>query len=127
MDHKPSFFKKADIFLAVALLLLGFGSLALLRSGQKDGAFVRVTVDGTLYGTYALSEERTVQIDTAYGSNTLRIEGGRVRMEEADCPNKDCVEKGAISKTGQIILCLSHKLSVTVVNEGEEAPDAISY
>ena len=92
-----------------------------------DGAFVRVTVDGALYGTYALSEERTVQIDTAYGSNTLRIEGGRVRMEEADCPNKDCVEKGAISKTGQIILCLPHKLSVTVVNEGEEAPDAISY
>ena len=127
MDHKPSFFNKADIFLAVALLLLGFGSLALLRSGQKDGAFVRVTVDGALYGTYALSEERTVQIDTAYGSNTLRIEGGRVRMEEADCPNKDCVEKGAISKTGQIILCLPHKLSVTVVNEGEETPDAISY
>ena len=127
MDHKPSFFKKADIFLAIALLLLGFGSLALLKNSQKDGAFARVTVDGSVYGTYRLDEEQTVEIETAYGRNVLRIEGGRVRMEEADCPNKDCVEKGAIAKTGQVILCLPHKLSVTVVNEGEEAPDAISY
>ena len=127
MDHKPSFFKKADIFLAIALLLLGFGSLALLRSGQKDGAFARVTVDGRVYGTYSLAEAQTVKIETAYGSNTLRIEGGRVWVSEADCPNRDCVEKGAISQTNQIILCLPHKLSVTVVNAGEEAPDAISY
>ena len=106
MDHKPSFFKKADIFLAIALLLLGFGSLALLKNSQKDGAFVRVTVDGSVYGTYRLDEEQTVEIETAYGRNVLRIEDGKVRMKEADCPNKDCVEKGAIAKTGQVILCL---------------------
>ena len=57
----------------------------------------------------------------------LRIEGGKAFMQEADCPNHDCVEKGAVTKTGQIILCLPHKLAVTIVNEGEEAPDAISY
>lgn len=127
MEHKPSFFKKADIFLAIALLLLGFGSLALLKNGQKDGAYARVTVDGEVYGTYSLSEEQTVEIATAYGSNTLRIEDGKVWVSEADCPNHDCVEKGAISRTNQIILCLPHKLSVTIVNAGEEAPDAISY
>ena len=88
---------------------------------------MRVTVDGTVWGTYALNEEQTVQIDTAYGSNTLRIEGGRTWMEAADCPNRDCVEKGAISKTGQIILCLPHKLSVTVTDGEGGGPDAISY
>ena len=127
MEHRPSFFKKADIFLAIALLLLGFGTLALLKSGQKDGSFARVTVDGTLYGTYRLDEDRTVDIETPYGRNVLRIEGGKAFMQEADCPNHDCVEKGAVAKTGQIILCLPHKLAVTIVNEGEEAPDAISY
>jgi hypothetical protein len=127
MEHKPSFFKKADIVLAVVLLVLGFATLAFLRSGQKDGAFVRITVDGAVYGTYALTEDRTVEVETAYGHNTLRIEGGRVWVSEADCPNHDCVEKGAITQTNQIILCLPHKLSVTIVNEGEEAPDAISY
>jgi hypothetical protein len=127
MEHKPSFFKKADIVLAVALLVLGFATLAFLRSSQKDGAFARVTVNGEVYGTYSLAEDRTVDVVTSYGRNVLRIEGGKVWVSEADCPNHDCVEKGAIAKTGQIILCLPHKLSVTVVNEGEEAPDAISY
>ena len=84
-------------------------------------------MDGSLYGTYRLDEDRTVDIETPYGRNVLRIEGGKAFMQEADCPNHDCVEKGAVSKTGQIILCLPHKLAVTIVNEGEEAPDAISY
>ncbi|MBR5641370.1 MAG: NusG domain II-containing protein [Firmicutes bacterium] len=113
--------------MAVALLVLGFATLAFLRSSQKDGAFARVTVDGEVYGTYSLAEDRTVDVVTSYGHNVLCIEGGKVWVSEADCPNHDCVEKGAIAKTGQIILCLPHKLSVTVVNEGEEAPDAISY
>ena len=47
------------------LLILGFGSLALLKSGQKDGSFVRVTADGNVWGTYALNEDRTVEISTA--------------------------------------------------------------
>ncbi len=126
MDHRFSFFKKADIVLAIALLLLGFGSLALLKGAQKDGSTVRVTVDGSLYGSYALDEDRTVEIVTAHGSNVLHIEDGRVRITEADCPNQDCVEKGAISRQGQIILCLPHKLSVTITEEGG-GPDAISY
>lgn len=88
---------------------------------------MRVTVDGDLYGTYALAEEQTVRIDTAYGTNVLRIEGGSVRMTEADCPNHDCVEKGAIDRQGQIILCLPHRLSVTVTGGEGGAPDAISY
>ena len=88
---------------------------------------MRVTVDGKVWGVYSLSEERTLQIDTARGSNTLRIEGGRAWMSEADCPNRDCVEKGAVSKTGQIILCLPHTLSVTVIDGKGGGPDAISY
>ena len=107
--------------------ILGFGSLALLKSGSEAGRFAVVTVYGQVQGTYSLDEPRTETIRTPYGTNVLRIEVGRVWMDRADCPNQDCVEKGAISKTGQIILCLPHKLSVTVVNEGEEAPDAISY
>jgi len=127
MDHKTSFFKKADIFLAVALLLLGLGSFLLLQSRQKAGDTVTVTVDGSLYGTYPLAEDRTERIDTALGSNTLRIEGGRVWISEADCPNHDCVEKGAIAKQGQIILCLPHKLSVTITEQEGGGADAVSY
>lgn len=113
--------------MAIALLLLGLGSFLLLQSSQKSGDTVVVTVDGTVYGTYPLSEDRTLTVDTGRGTNTLRIEGGRVWISEADCPNHDCVEKGAISSTGQIILCLPHKLSVTITSREGGGPDAISY
>ena len=126
MDHKNSFFKKADIFLAVALLLLGFGTLALLQSRQKAGDTVLVTV-GSPWGSYALEEDRTETVETAYGTNVLRIEDGLVWIAEADCPNHDCVEKGAIAKTGQIILCLPHKLAVTIVDQEGGGADAVSY
>lgn len=86
-----------------------------------------VTVDGTVYGTYPLSEDRTLTVDTGRGTNTLCIEGGRVWIAEADCPNHDCVEKGAIAKQGQIILCLPHKLSVTITEQKGGGPDAVSY
>lgn len=127
MDHRIPFFKKADIVLAVALLLLGFGSLALLKSGQKAGRFAVVTVDGQVQATYSLAEDRTETIRTPYGTNVFRIEDGRVRITEADCPNHDCVEKGAIGSTGQIILCLPHKLSVTITGGEGGGPDAVSY
>lgn len=127
MDHKTSFFKKADIVLAIALLLLGLGSFLLLQNLQKAGDTVTVTVDGTVYGTYPLSEDRTLTVDTGRGTNTLCIEGGRVWIAEADCPNHDCVEKGAIAKQGQIILCLPHKLSVTITEQKGGGPDAVSY
>ncbi len=130
MDHKSSFFKKADIALAIALLLLGGAVFALLQSGREAGAFAVVTVDGTEWGVYPLSEDRAIDIETPFGRNVLRIEGGAARIEDADCPNRDCVEKGRISQTNQIILCLPHKLAVTIRSEadsGKEAPDAVSY
>lgn len=127
MDHKSSFFKKADILLAAALLLLGFGSLLLLQRGQTDGAYVRVTVDGKLYASYALSGEQIVRIATPYGENLLRIDGDGARMIDADCHGKDCVESGAIAKQGQMILCLPHRLCVTITGEEGGAPDAVSY
>ena len=113
--------------LAIALLLLGLGSFLLLQNLQKAGDTVTVTVDGAVYGTYPLAEDRTLTVDTGRGTNTLCIEGGRVWIAEADCPNHDCVEKGAIAKQGQIILCLPHKLSVTITEQKGGGPDAVSY
>lgn len=101
---------------------------ALLQSGAGEGAVAVVTVNGEVYGTYSLSQDQTVEITTNLGRNALRIEDGKAWIEDADCPNRDCVEKGSISQTKQIILCLPHKLAVTIEGDaGKEAPDAVSY
>jgi hypothetical protein len=86
-----------------------------------------VTVDGAAYGVYELDEPRRVEI-TVDGrtANLLVIENGAASMEEADCPDELCVRQGTISKSGQTIVCLPHRL-VAEVTGGEEADyDTIS-
>ncbi|MBR5730440.1 MAG: NusG domain II-containing protein [Firmicutes bacterium] len=116
-------FKKADIVLAAVLLILGAGGLFLPSALGSGGSTAVVRVDGKVYGSYSLSEDRIVDVETGYGRNTVVIEGGSVRVSEADCPGGDCTRFAPVSGGGSVILCLPHHLSVTV--EGADGPDAV--
>lgn len=93
-----------------AFLLVGFS----LRKKETAG-LLRVTVDGSVFGEYDLSVDQVIPVDTPYGSNRLVIRGGSVIMEEADCPDKYCVKKGAISRTHDTLICLPHRLAAEIV------------
>ena len=125
---KLPLFRKADIVLAVVLLIIGVGSLFAFRAGAADASAADpeavVTVDGTEQQRLKLSEDQTVIVESAYGTNTVTVKDGSVFVSEADCLNRDCVRMGSISKPGQIIVCLPHHFSVTVVG-GAESPDAV--
>ena len=95
------------------------------HSFTDAGTSAVVTADGQIYGTYSLSSDRTVEINTEYGRNVLTIENGSAYMSEADCSGKDCMSFGKINRPGQVILCLPHKVSVTISGEG--GTDAISF
>ena len=84
------------------------------------GGRVQVKVDGKVVGTYALVEEQRVPFDTKYGHNTLVIKGGKAHIEDADCPDHYCEQQGEVSKTGETLVCLPHKLVAEVV-AGEAA------
>ena len=118
-------FKKADILLAALLLALGLGILALLQGFSAPGNTVAVTVDGALSGTYDLSKDQLVSIESANGHNTMEIRDGQVSMTAADCPNGDCLAFGGIRRTRQVIVCLPNKVVLTI--QGSEGPDSISY
>ena len=67
-----------------------------------------------------LSQNTTKTVTTDLGTNLIEIKDGRVRVEEADCPNQDCVHQGWIDAAGQQIVCLPHKLTVDIVDERTE-------
>jgi len=48
------------------------------------------------------------------------IEGGEAYLKEADCPDGLCVGMGKISRSGQSIICLPHKVVVDIVGGDEE-------
>ena len=80
--------KRKTVFWAVLFALLfalGAGAY-LLRSG---GSRAVITVDGQVWRTVELDgvhEPYEFTVDTPDGWNTVRVEQGRIRVTDADCP-----------------------------------------
>ena len=58
-------------------------------------------------------------------SNTIRVEQGKIAIIDADCADKICVNTGYISNSVIPIVCLPHRLSITIVDK-ESDFDAIA-
>ena len=121
---KHPFFKKADIFLAVVLLVIGALGLLAFRPAKQAGAYAVITVDGQELDRVELAYDHSHIIETSYGTNTITVKGGAVCVSESDCRGEDCVRMGNISREGQMIVCLPHHLTVLIEGPGN-APDAV--
>ncbi len=104
-----------DFLLAVAVVAVALGLWAALLLFSQSGGAVTVTVDGELYATLPLADDTALEIIGIGGVNTLEIAGGEARMTAADCPDGVCVHHRAISHSGESIVCLPHRVTVTVV------------
>mgnify|MGYP002575369638 FL=1 len=114
--------KKRDIILALMMILLGIAGYGVIRLGQKKGSQVVIYVDQKEIGRYDLDTDTTKEIQTTKGTNTLVIENGMAYVTDADCPDQVCVRMGKISKTGENIVCLPHKLVIQMEGDvGQES------
>lgn len=122
MQEKEKRFKKSDFLFAGGVLLAALvGYLMFTFVYGRQGAFVQVQRDGVVYASYPLNENRTVYLEEEQqGYNVLVIEDGKASVTEADCPDKLCVKQKEISRTGESIVCLPHKLVITIIG-GEES------
>ena len=111
--------KLLTVILAIALIAFAIIKIFF----RSEGAKVLVTVDGKEYGTYSLYKETSIDIIDEYGTNTVVITGGQVRVLEADCPDQICVEHAPISTTDETIVCLPHKLVVEIINDSSVTND----
>ena len=102
--------------LALAAVLAAVFYFQKRLAPEERTAVVTVTIDGELYGAYALSEDRDVDIDTRYGHNHLSIRDGSAQVTEADCPDGLCMYQGRISQNGEMNVCLPHLLIVEVIS-----------
>ncbi|HAD19883.1 MAG TPA: hypothetical protein DCF42_05740 [Lachnospiraceae bacterium] len=110
------------ILLAICLSVFGVWKIR----HRASGAQAVVTVDGKVYGTYRLSESRTIPI-RIHGTtaNVLQISDGYAKMIEADCPDKLCVHQGKIHAKGETIVCLPNKVVVSIRGGEDSSVDAV--
>lgn len=112
--------KKRDFILAAVLLIIGIIAYLCMKLLPGTGSEVKVYVDGKETASYRLETDGTYEIKGENGSNTLVIRDGEAMMKDADCPDRLCVKQGSINKNGESIVCLPHKVIVTVEG-GDEA------
>ncbi len=113
--------KKRDIiFIGVLLVVALIAFFVVDKFIKKDGNKVVIKVDGEIVKIVNLTDTNNIIVN-GYdgGTNTVVIENGTVYMTEADCPDKICVNTGKISKIGETIVCLPHRVVVEI--QGEES------
>lgn len=115
-----------DVLFTLCLLLAaGLAALALFLF-RTPGDTVTVTVDGVLFGTYSLSENRTVEIRSGDGYNLLVIGDGKAFIQKASCPDGICAAHRPIHHEGESIICLPNKVVVEVHAQDGDQPDIIA-
>lgn len=109
--------KKADIILGAALIVIGLAITGFLFTLDDPGQLVKISVGGREYGTYPLQEDRVIEIRDGNSLNQITIKDGCAAMTFSNCRGKDCVHRGAISKTSETIACLPHEILVEITGE----------
>ena len=117
--------KKWDFFiilicLAVAGILYASGLLA----PGKAGGTALVLQNGKELARLPLAQP--AEFVTPDGGNRIVVENGTVRVDWADCPDQVCVRSGRISRDGETLVCLPHRLVVEVVDGEGTDIDAVS-
>lgn len=115
---------KNDVVLTAALLILGGGLALFLLFTRQEGGTVLVQTDGETVMELSLDRDTRVVLGEEGHTNTLVIENGTARVVEASCPDQICVNHGAIRYAGESIVCLPHRLVVSIEGGQESGIDA---
>ena len=107
--------KKLEVLIVVGILALSSIIFLVIELTKKPGEGVIVKINGEEVAEYSLSVDGIYELNG--GTNILHIEGGKAWLDDANCPDKLCVNQGKISNNGETITCLPNKLTITVYGE----------
>lgn len=112
--------KRKDIIVVVLLLVLSIFMAFFVQKfkSNQTGSYLRVELNGKEYGKYPLNKNKTFKIKVDNDEyNVVEIKNGKVKMIEANCRDLICTHMPKISKVGETIVCLPHRLILEIVND----------
>ncbi len=123
--------KKGDKILIVSTLLFSILSLFYIKEKAKiyDKKYVSIQINGREEKKIFLGREvigKTIPIKSKYGYNLVEIGKDKVRIIDADCPDKLDVKRGWIKEAGETIVCLPNRLIVEIKGIEEKEIDYLS-
>ncbi len=108
--------------LILSCVILLFSNVIFAKHGER----VIIELDGAPYASYRLSDINTpkrLSVKTEQGAWEIELTNQSVKIVEASCPDQACL--GEISKSGELLICLPHRLIVKIEGNGEV--DGVAY
>lgn len=123
MAGRTVWLRKRDIILCIVLIAVGITCWLVMWFVLPAGNTADVYIDGKMVQTIDMTVDDAYEFSTDRGSNTVVVESGKIRVSDADCPDKVCVDMGWKSRRGETITCLPHKLVIEIQGGGERDID----
>jgi hypothetical protein len=124
---------RADKFLTAAILLSALLGLATIYRhffaalDQRFPAQATISAEGKVLRTIDLgrsSGKQTFEVFGRLGPATVAVDGGKIRMLKANCPEQICVKQGWIQDPGASIICLPGEIIIHI--DGPADVDAVT-
>ena len=109
---------KLDILIVGIIIFISLITSLIISLTKEQGNLVVVKIKNEEIASYQLNIDGKYSLNN--GTNILVIEDNYAWIVEADCPDKLCIKKGKISNVGESIICLPHRLIITIEGEINE-------
>ncbi|GCD11136.1 NusG domain II-containing protein [Clostridium tagluense] len=127
--------KKGDKIVGIVLLfivVIAVGVVSIYKTSIKGSENIAVIKrEGKVIKTIDLSkivkpEDFTFKTSNGH-FNTISVKHNSISIKDADCPHKECVKSGWISKPGEMIVCLPFKLIININGQSNNSIDAGTF
>lgn len=106
------------ILLLTALIVCAACTLLFFRPGEIAQS-AEIYSGGKLLKTVSLLQDQTFTVESPRGGfNTVSIQGGKIAVTEADCPDGYCMRRG-YRNGGPSIICLPNTLEIRFLTTSE--------
>lgn len=116
--------KRGDIKIIIMVVLLTIASyLTVFFIGtSSDERILRITQDQVIIHEVILSDDYEQVFEIKYKDeyNKVFVRDNQVWVEIASCHNQVCVRQKPISRIGETIVCIPHKLIIEIIGERQD-------
>lgn len=112
--------KKWDVIIITFLILISFVPYIIFmysQSANSSEVYAIISVNGKEYRKIRLdnnSKTEEININNDGDINIIKIVDNKIAIVEANCPDHICEKPGFISKVGDRLVCLPHKVVIEI-------------